>query len=96
MCPYVLLLEEEKKLSEIRNITKKNKMVDIREKEKPKDHMINMENRYFFDTKALKNMETVIRDLNILFKFKLEFLNKDREIEIVSVKKVYCIALYSK
>ena len=85
---------EEKKLREIRNITKKNRMVERREKEKPKDHMINMENRYFFDKKAKKKTETTVRDLNRLLKLKL--FNKDRESEIASAKKVYCIALYSK
>ena len=85
---------EEKKLREIRKIARKNRMVERREKEKPKDHMINMENRYFCNIKAIKKIEATIRDLNRLLK--LKSFNKDRESKIVSAKKVYCIVLYSK
>lgn len=85
---------KEKKFREIRNIAKKNRMAEKTEKEKPKDHMINIENRYFFNTKAMRNIETTIIDLNRLLR--LKFFNKDRESEIVNAKKVYCIVLYNK
>jgi len=66
-------------------------MAERVEKEKPKDHIINMENRYFCKTKAIKKVETTIDDRNKLFK--LRFFNEYKESEIVSAKKIYCIVL---
>ena len=70
----------ESRVKKIRKTTKKNIIVEMSEKEKPRDHIINIENIFFFNQNKVKRRVVEIREITRDLKLILYKENEERVI----------------